>query len=147
MSLSHAIRISTVCLLAAVAAGACDEPLGLQEDPDAPTTSQLSVLLTDAPSDMLDSALVYIAQVYLQGDGGRVVISETPTVFELLSLRNGVTAEMGAADLPPGAYSELRLVVDSARAVLRPGLTFQDGSSSAAPRTRAVSTARSSGLL
>jgi len=134
MSFFRLTRVLSFCALSVMAATGCGEPVGPDGGSGGPSeepTGTVSILLTDAPSDALDSALVYVSQVFLQADSGRVLLSDTPAVYELLSLQNGTTVEIGAADLPTGEYSQLRLVVDSARAVLRNGMTFQDGSSSA----------------
>ncbi len=53
-----------IALAAVLAAAACDS------DGTAPVTSRVQVLLTDAPHEELDSALVWISRVYLQGGGG-----------------------------------------------------------------------------
>lgn len=108
-----------------------------------PTTATFRVLLTDSPSDQLDSAVVYISQVYLQGDDGRQVISDSAMSFDLLVLQNGVTAELADSVVPTGSYEQLRLIVDSARAVLKAPLTFRDGSTTAAMK---VPSGSSSGL-
>lgn len=135
--------IPSLLLLAALGMGACDAGTG-------PETSRVQVLLTDAPHEELDSALVWISRVYLQGGGGtepdtsasdttataagRVDLfhdSENPLVFDLLKLRDGVTADLtGETEVDAGLYQGLRFVVDSARVYLTAGITFEDGSTS-----------------
>jgi hypothetical protein len=126
--------------MALVAAAACDSSTG-------PETAHIKVLLTDAPSTELDSALVWISRIYLQGGGGlepdtidadslsssgRVDLFNrpgSPLVFNLLKLRNGVTADLTAEqEVDAGLYQGLRLVVDSARVFLANGSTFENGS-------------------
>lgn len=133
-------RIRTFALTALVAAAACDSGTG-------PETAHIKVLLTDAPSTELDSAVVWISRVYLQGgegpepdtidadtlpSSGRVDLFNSPgspLVFDLLELRNGVTADLTAEqEVDAGLYQGLRLVVDSARVFLANGSTFEDGS-------------------
>lgn len=135
-------KVRAVALTAAIGLGAiaCDSAME-------PQTSHVRVLLTDAPSDMLDSAHVWISHVYLQGGGGeepdtaaadslpaggRVDLfedAENPLVFDLLQLRNGITADLtGLVEIPAGMYQGLRFVVDSARVTLAEGFAFQDGS-------------------
>ncbi|HJQ98361.1 MAG TPA: DUF4382 domain-containing protein [Candidatus Polarisedimenticolaceae bacterium] len=96
-------------------------------------TSQMRVLLTDAPSDLIASAKVTISRVYLVGnDGGSVDVmprSEMPLTFELLDLRNGVEALLADHAVPAGRYGQLRLVVEHAEVRLVDGLLFSDGSS------------------
>jgi len=108
---------------------------------------RLNLLLTDAATDMLDSATIYVSEVYLVGGddtaGPRYTISDTSAVYNLLDLQGGVTTLLGSADIPVADYAQLRLVIDSARAVLKPGLTFAGGASSA---TLSVPSGGSSGL-
>ncbi len=98
-------------------AGACSDATG-------PQLSRVRVELTDAPSEIIAQADVWISQVYLQGGGaeadgggGRVVLfedSDEPLHFDLLTLRDGVTADLtGLVDVDAGTYQGLRLVVDS----------------------------------
>lgn len=127
-------------LAALLAAAACDSGTG-------PETSHVQVLLTDAPHPQLDSALVWISRVYLQGGGGlepdtaasdstsgggRVDLFNDPAhplKYDLLKLRDGVTADLtGLVEVDVGLYQGLRFVVDSARVFLIEGLAFEDGS-------------------
>src|SRR5690554_6084407 len=84
--------------------------------------ASVQVLLTDAPAELIGSAEVTISRVYLQrgddeeGDGGgRVDLfndPENPKVYDLLTLRDGITADLtGLMDIPEGEYAQLRLVV------------------------------------
>jgi uncharacterized protein DUF4382 len=95
--------------------------------------SQMRVMLTDAPSDMIASAKVTISRVYLVGgDGGSVDVmpaSDMPVTFDLLDLRNGVEALLADHAVPAGTYGQLRLVVEHAEVTLVDGLLFSDGSS------------------
>lgn len=94
-----------------------------------PQFTRVNLYLTDAPSDQIASAEVWISSAYLMP--GKFTITSTPQQFDLLTLQNGVTALLGSADIPAGDYAELRLVVDSARVTLVDGVTFEDGSTSA----------------
>ena len=118
-----------------LSAAACsDDPTGVE-------LSGVRVLLTDAPSDVIASAEVWISRVYLQGgaddetEGGRVDLFNdpaTPKHYDLLTLQDGVTADLtGVVDVNVGLYRSLRLVVDSARVTLVEGVTFEDGSDNA----------------
>ncbi|HEX5042133.1 MAG TPA: DUF4382 domain-containing protein [Candidatus Polarisedimenticolaceae bacterium] len=95
--------------------------------------SQVRVMLTDAPADQIASAKVTISRVYLVRDDGAPVdlrpASDTPLTFELLDLRNGLTALLADHAVPAAHYNQLRLVVDSAEVTLVDGLTFSDGTS------------------
>lgn len=111
-------------LLAAFAVSAC-------ESSTEPGMARLSVLLTDAPSDYLESATVDIGAVTLRGaDGTWTTVVEDGEVYDLLDLQNGVTALLGTVVIPAGTYTELRMVVQSATVTLLPDYQFEDGSQS-----------------
>lgn len=135
--------LTALALLGGVAfLGACDDDA---TGPD--EMASVQILLTDAPSDMLASAEVWISHVYLQGGdeegdaegegaaAGRVDLfndPDDPQHFDLLELRDGVTADLtGEVLVDPAAYGQLRFIVDSARVTLAEGYTFQDGSDTA----------------
>jgi hypothetical protein len=91
-------------------------------------TTNLRVVLTDAPSVEFDSAIVYISTVtLLPVEGDPIVVTEEGGRFDLLELQDGVTAELGDVDIPSGDYHELRLVVDSAYVGLAAPYEFEDG--------------------
>lgn len=117
------------------AASACSDTAGVP-------TSKVQILLTDAPSDMIASAEVWISHVYLQGgeddtadDLGRVDLfndPDAPLHFDLLTLRDGITTDLtGLVEIEAGLYQGLRLVVDRARVTFVEGLTFLDDTDSA----------------
>lgn len=122
--------------------------LGCESDGVGPDESaSIQVLLVDAPSDMLDSAHVWISRVYLVGGGGeepdtaessdgdvgtgRLDLfsdSENPLVFDLLQLQNGVTGDLtGIVGIEAADYQGLRLVVDSAKVTLSEEYSFAGG--------------------
>ena len=123
-----------VCILAA-GVSACSDITGVP-------TSNIQVRLTAAPSDMIASAEVWISHVYLQGGGddtadetGRVDLfndPEAPLHFDLLTLQDGITADLtGLVEVEAELYQGLRLVVDRARVTLVEGLEFVDGTNTA----------------
>jgi hypothetical protein len=131
-------NVLAVLIPAAVLLAACD---------NGPSTGELTVELTDAPSDMIASATAYISTVYVirGGDstGPRDTISNTPQSYNLLSLAGGLTATLGTATLNTGNISQVRLVVDSATVTLKAPLTFNDGSST---RTLPIPSGMQSGI-
>ncbi len=73
---------------------------------------KVSVLLTDAPGDEIQTAVVTISEIYLQGgEGGRVVLRDTPATVSLLDLANSTSELVSEAVVPQGDYSELRFVI------------------------------------
>ena len=128
MTLSRNLRLLGAIALSSLAA------CGDSKSTTASSTGTLSVRLTDAPVDNVQSAQVWISKVYLIGGAdtvsSRITISSTPQQFDLLTLQNGVTAALGSAVIPVGTYTQMRFVVDSAKVTLKAPLTFSDGSAS-----------------
>jgi len=75
--------------------------------------SSVTVKLTDAPGDF-KAAVVTISEVYLQGQGGRVVLSNEATTTNLITLANDTKDIVKDAIVPEGRYSELRFVISGA---------------------------------
>jgi hypothetical protein len=75
--------------------------------------SKLTVLLKDAPGDFKE-AVVTIDQVYLQGEGGKLVLSDKKVTTNLLTLANDTATLVRDAIVPEGTYGELRFVVSGA---------------------------------
>jgi uncharacterized protein DUF4382 len=73
----------------------------------------VTIKLTDAPGDF-KAAVVTISKVYLQGEDGRVVLSEEATTTNLLTLANDTQDIVKDAVVPAGSYSELRFVISGA---------------------------------
>ena len=95
-------------------------------------STQLTVLLTDAPIDYVAAAMVDIGEVVLvPADGGsHIVLSEDGTdgPVNLLELQDAATSVLAEAEIESGSYSQLRLIVESASVTLIDGYTFTDGS-------------------
>jgi hypothetical protein len=102
-------------LVAAIAA--CDA------NPAGTGSARVRLLLTDAPGD-LASAEVRIDEIYLQGEGGRLVLYSGGESFDLLELQDGVTAELAQTDVPAGHYQEMRLRLGWARIETMDGRVF-----------------------
>lgn len=115
-------------LLLATGLAACGDSAGVDGD------ASVRVLMTDAPSDYVDSAWVDIGAVELipAGEGSPVLLAVDGTdgFVDLLDLQGGVTALIADADIPAGDYSQLRLIVEDARVALAEGYEFTDGSTS-----------------
>lgn len=122
-------RLAVAATLLAFGTAACDD----EDDNGVAPEDQVSVqvLLTDAPVDYLASASIDIGAVELipAGDGDPVVLAEDATAdfVNLLDLAGTATEQLAEADVDAGDYSQLRMLVDSARVTLAEGLTFDDG--------------------
>ncbi len=123
-------------LLLALAPAACGEdPTGFADadlELEELGPAMLSVLLTDAPSDYIASAMVDIGEVILvpAGDGDHIVLSEdgTEDYVNLLELQGAATTSIANAEIEAGEYSQLRLIVEAAKVELAEGYEFRDGS-------------------
>jgi Domain of unknown function (DUF4382) len=83
-------------------------------DSSAPSgAGTLTLLLKDAPGDV-QAAVVTIAEVSLQGDGGKTVLLDTPVTTDLLTLATDATTLVQDAVVPAGTYSQLRFVITGA---------------------------------
>ena len=131
-------RTIVLCALALLPlAAACDDGSGASAD------AKVQVQITDAPSDYIQSAEVWVSRVYLQGGpghtadttdastGGRVDLFNNPAApfrVDLMALRAGVVANLtDSVAVESGDYHQLRIVVDSAKVTLKAGYTFQSG--------------------
>ncbi len=126
--LTTRIRSTVLALAAGALAAGCNKT-------SEPAMGTIVAQLTDAAIPNVQSAQVWISRVYLIGGadttGAQYTINSTPTEYNLLSLQGGVTAALGSLTIPVGNYSQMRLVVDSARLTLAPPLVFSSGSPSA----------------
>jgi len=87
---------------------ACDN----NNDPGEST--QVRVLLTDAPGDV-QAAVVTISEVYLQGGGeGRVTLRDDEFTTDLLTLADETEILVDGEDVPNGTYGQLRFVITGA---------------------------------
>jgi len=116
-------------LVAAITLGACGESVSVNTG----GAASVRVLLTDAPIDYVESAMVDIGRVeLLPADGGaHIVLSDDGTdgPVDLLDLQNSVTMMIADADIEAGTYSQLRLIVESASVELKNPYLFVSGDS------------------
>jgi hypothetical protein len=79
---------------------------------------RLKLLLTDAPLDEVDEVNVTFDSIEVakyEGDQEHwVTVTSSVQTFDLLSLQNGVVADLGLAELSTGTYGQIRLhLIDS----------------------------------
>jgi len=106
--------------------------IGCEKGVDNSDTGTLSVKLTDAPFpiDMVSEANVKITKVEVRNSQSDsegnpfLVLSEEDSVFNLLELQNGITAELVEIEVPVGEYDLVRLYVDSAGVELKDQTEF-----------------------
>ncbi|MGE5393983.1 MAG: DUF4382 domain-containing protein [Candidatus Saccharibacteria bacterium] len=100
---------------------------------------RLVVKLTDAPFpiDLIDQALVTIDKIEIrkasdslsnEEEGGVspfIVLSQETQKFNLLNLRNGITADLLAMTIDTGKYDLIRLHVTESEMILKDGTSFK----------------------
>ncbi|MEN6456185.1 MAG: DUF4382 domain-containing protein [Prolixibacteraceae bacterium] len=118
----------TIVLLAAVVTAfftACTEDENMGNENEKGT---ISMLLTDAPfpGDQVAEANIVIDRIEIRKDKDPEVgdtaefflVSEELQEFNLLDLRNGITSQIGEAELEAGIYDQIRLHIVEANIVL-----------------------------
>jgi hypothetical protein len=101
------------------------------KDSTAPTSElgAIKIYLVDSPA-AYEAVNIVVNSVEVHksdiggSDSGWVVINDQPTMYNLLELRNGVTAVLGDAELHSGHYTQLRLIIDQGSHVIVDGTTF-----------------------
>ncbi len=91
-------------------------------------TGTLEVRMVDAPIDNATEVNVVVNSVQVNNaetDTGWVTITEPNQSYNLLSLTNGAYAVLGEAELEPGTYEQIRLVLASEGH----NIVFEDGTS------------------
>ncbi len=130
------------------------------DDGTSPEMAQIQVQLTDAPADAIASAQVWISRIYLQGcdevEGEEEETceavdlyndSENSQEFDLMTLQDGVTAELtDLVTVEAKVYRQLRLVVDSAKVTLAEGYTFANAEEPFNEMTLSVPSGSTSGI-
>jgi hypothetical protein len=77
-------------------------------------TARLTVLITDAAADY-DSVLIHFTHVSAHKDSEWISIQTEPKTVDLLKWSNGKTLQLGSAQVPSGHYTQIRILIDSAR--------------------------------
>lgn len=96
-------RTALFTLVATLALAGCDST-------DSNGSGRVSLLLTDAPGDVL-AAVVTVSAVRLQGDNATVALLDTPYTTDLLDLA-GTTAVLAEdVEVENGEYREIRFVI------------------------------------
>lgn len=118
----HGLRIG-ILVLFGLLLGACGGGSGGGGD------GTLHLKITDAPfpatEGCVSAAKIEVTEVSAKGPDGFVVLMDVeagPVTIDLFYLRAGLSESLAVADIPSGAYSEIRLVVSEAT------IEFEDGS-------------------
>lgn len=88
------------------------EPIGDINDPNAAQGS-LSVSITDAPIDQTNISGAFVTVTEIQIDGKVFIGFKGPKTINVLELQNGNSLNLGESNAAVGAYSTLKLVLDT----------------------------------
>lgn len=104
------LLMAAIALAALLAVGCDDEESGGQ---GAAGTGTLQVLMTDAATDQYSAVYVTVDRVEVNrsDDEGWIVVGTPGKTSNLLDLVNGVTEELGMAELDSGSYAQVRLLL------------------------------------
>lgn len=120
--------LSALLVVAVVGLAGCSDATSPDGD------AQLTVALTDAPSDYFQSVSLEVGAVELvPADGPPVTLTNAGGTHELLDLQNGVTAELANQTIEAGTYLQARLIVNGVDLTLADGYALSDGSSELKP--------------
>jgi hypothetical protein len=125
--------ITTFAAAALIAITGCESSTSASDD-----AAFVKILLTDAPADYILEAWVEIPHIYLisgneEPEQGPPFVDlfnnpSAPRTYDLLTLRDGVTADLTeAVEVSAGRYNQLRMIVSRAEITLREGYQFSDG--------------------
>jgi len=107
---------------------------GCNKSPENYGTGRMTIKITDAPFpiDNIESALVTITKVELRkacdciSDGNPfITVAEDTMTFNLIDLRNGITAELADVEIPAGKYNLVRLYVTEAGLITKDGVSHK----------------------
>jgi hypothetical protein len=108
-SIRRTVRSLLVAALAVGLGASCDSPAALK-------SGKLSLLLTDAPGDIV-KAVVTIDRIYLQPsdtDSARIILREEDVTTDLLTLVDSTQSLISNVVIPAGSYAQLRFVISGA---------------------------------
>ena len=124
------LLLGILSVLTLLFASACQD---LDSVKDTDQQGHLIIKLTDAPFpiDMIDSAMVTITKIEMRkkSEGEElgypyITVLEEPVEFNLLELRNGITAELVDMEIEAGNYDLIRLYVEEASLTVKEGETY-----------------------
>jgi hypothetical protein len=119
--LRHGWRRMGALALAALVSAACEDATGTGD-------AQLTVQLTDAAAPIFESVRVTIGEIQIiPADGAPITLTEVAGEYDLLTLQDGVTANLATLAIEAGTYLQLRMIVSAATVTLKPDYQFTDG--------------------
>jgi hypothetical protein len=113
------LLISALCSLLLAA--------GCSDDSSAPSNGTLKINLIDSPVDYdavyVDVQSVSVHAADADSNGGWQTVSAQPGIYDLLTLRNGVSVLLVDGQLPAGHYTQIRLLLGPDNSVVVDGVS------------------------
>jgi hypothetical protein len=102
--------------------------MACSDDSTAPANGTLKINMIDSPADY-DAVFVEIESVEVHAagadsNGGWRVVNSTPGTYDLLTLRNGLSALLVNEQLPAGHYTQIRLKLGSGNSVMVDSVSY-----------------------
>lgn len=107
---------------------------GCNKSPENYGTGRMTIKITDAPFpiDKIESAWVTITKVEMRKAGDCIpdgnpfiAVAEDTMTFNLIDLRNGITADLADIEIPAGKYNLVRLYVYEASLITKDGVSHK----------------------
>ena len=92
-------------------------------------TGEVKMVLVDAPA-AFDEVNIVVSSVAVHTSSnaneqaGWTTINDVPATYDLLELRNGMSAVLGTSRLAPARYTQIRLMLDAGSNIVVGGSTF-----------------------
>lgn len=89
-------------------------------------SGNLKILLVDSPASF-DSVIIFVKEVEVHHSGSDSIsgwssINSNPAFFDLIQLVNGASAVLGDSSLPPGDYTQIRLILNDGNYIIDNGI-------------------------
>ncbi len=100
-----------------------------KDNPVSPSGSgEMKMYMVDSPASF-DAVLINVTEVDVHSatsdsNGGWYVLNSTPHIYDLLSLRNGISTVLGDTMLPAGQYTQIRLILGAGSSVVINGVSY-----------------------
>lgn len=106
------LPLFVLSVLAIVALAGCDDQSTTPDE-----TGTLRISLTDAPA-AFDAVNITFSEISAHIDGQWLTVRGDTVTVDLLEWNNGKSIVIGAADLPAGQYTQIRLKIQSAEIIV-----------------------------
>lgn len=128
--MKNIIRISAICLAAAVIIYSCQKDIAGGDATDLNKPHPVTIYLTDHQTPIFDSVFIDLRalEVKLEDDtlpnGGWVSLNINPGIYNILRYRNGLDTLFATGTLPNARIKKIRLSLGTQNSVMKDGQSF-----------------------